>query len=64
VPENRLLWRIFETKREKVVRGWRKQHNEELRIFYTSPNIIREIKSRVMRLERRVAFWTTVTWRI
>jgi hypothetical protein len=44
--ENRVLRRIFGTKREKVAGGWRRLHNEELRKFHTSFNIIRAIKSR------------------
>jgi len=33
----------------KVAGGWRRLHNEELHEFYASPNIIRVIKSRMMR---------------
>jgi hypothetical protein len=39
VSENRVL-RIFGPKREKLVRGWRRLHNEDLHSSYTSPNII------------------------
>jgi hypothetical protein len=49
VFENRVLRRIFGTKREKVTGGWRKLHNEELHNLYYSPSIIRMIKSRRMR---------------
>jgi hypothetical protein len=49
VPENRVLRRIFGPKREEVVGGWRRLHNEELHNLYASPNIIRVIKSRRMR---------------
>jgi hypothetical protein len=42
-PENRVLRRIFEPKREEVAGGWRRLHNEELHNLYTSPNIIRVI---------------------
>jgi hypothetical protein len=42
-----VLRRIFVLIREKVARGWRRPHNEELRSFYASPNI-RRIKSRKM----------------
>jgi hypothetical protein len=38
-----------------VTGGWRKLHNEELRDLYSSPSIIRKIKSRKMRLARHVA---------
>jgi hypothetical protein len=41
VFENRVLRRIFGPKREKVVGGWRRLHNEELHNLYISPNIIR-----------------------
>jgi hypothetical protein len=49
VFENRVLRRIFGPKRDEVTGGWRKLHNEELRDLYTSPSIIRIIKSRRMR---------------
>jgi hypothetical protein len=49
VFQNRLLRRIFGPKRDGVMRGWRKLHNEELHNLYSSPSIIRIIKSRRMR---------------
>jgi hypothetical protein len=38
--ENRVLRRIFGTKRDEITGKWRKLHNEELHILYSSPNII------------------------
>jgi hypothetical protein len=49
VFENRMLRGIFGPKRDKVIGGRRKLHNEELHNLYCSPNIIRIIKSRRMR---------------
>jgi len=46
--ENMLLKRIFGLKRNKVTREWRKLHKEELNYLYSSPNIVRVIKSRRM----------------
>jgi hypothetical protein len=47
--ENRVLRRIFGPKRDEVTGEWRKLHNEELCDLYSSPSIIRIIKSRRMR---------------
>jgi hypothetical protein len=44
--ENRMLRRIFGPKRDRVMGGWRKLHNEELHNLYSSP-IIRIIKLRM-----------------
>jgi hypothetical protein len=49
VFENRLLRRIYGPKRDGVTAGWRKLHSEELHNLYSSPSIIRIIKSRRMR---------------
>jgi hypothetical protein len=49
VFENRVLRRIFGPKRDDVMGGWRKLHNEEQRELYSSPSIIRIIQSRRMR---------------
>jgi hypothetical protein len=49
VFENTVLRRISGPRREDVTGEWRKLHNEELHILYSSPNIIRQINSRRMR---------------
>jgi hypothetical protein len=55
VFEDRVQKRIFGPKREEVVGDSRRLHNEELRNFYASPNIVRVIKSRKMRWAGHVA---------
>jgi hypothetical protein len=67
VFEKRVLRRIFGQKRDEVTGHWRELHNEELHKLYSSPDIIRMIKSRSMRwagyvarMERRgmhIAYW-------
>jgi hypothetical protein len=55
VFENKVLRRIFGPKRDEVT-GWsRKLHNQELRDLYSSPSIIRIMKSRRMRWAGHVA---------
>jgi hypothetical protein len=49
VFENRVLMRIYGPKRDQVVEGWRRLHNEELHDLYSSLSIIRMIKSKSMR---------------
>jgi hypothetical protein len=51
----RVLRRIFGPKRDEVTGEWRKLHNEELRDLYSSPSIIRIIRSRRMRWAGQVA---------
>ena len=53
--ENRVLRRIFGSKRDGVTGEWRKLHNEELNDLYCSPNIFRVITSRRMRWAGHVA---------
>jgi hypothetical protein len=55
VFENRVLRRIFGLKRDGVTGEWRRLHNEELNDIYSLPNIIRVIKSRIMRWAGHVA---------
>jgi hypothetical protein len=56
VFENRVLRGIFGPKREEVIGGWRKLHNEELHNLYCSPNIIGMMNSRRMRWAGHVAY--------
>jgi hypothetical protein len=55
VSENRVLRGIFGPKRDEVTGQWRKLHNTELHNLYSSPGIIRQIKSRRMRWAGHVA---------
>jgi hypothetical protein len=55
VFENRVLRRIFGPKRDGVKEEWRKLHSEELHNLYSSPDIIRQVKSRRMRWAGHVA---------
>jgi hypothetical protein len=54
VFENRVLRKIFGPKREEDG-SWKKLHNDELHRLYSSPNIVRVIKSRRMRWAGHVA---------
>jgi hypothetical protein len=55
VFENRVLRGIFGPKGDEVTGEWRKSHNGELRILYSSRDIVRQIKSRRMRWAWHVA---------
>jgi len=55
VFENMVLRTIFVPRREEVTGKWRRLHNEELNDLYSSPNIVRVIKSRRMRWTGHVA---------
>jgi hypothetical protein len=52
---DRIEDKIFGPKRDKGARGWRQLHNVELRDLYSSPSLIRIIKSRRMRWAGHVA---------
>jgi hypothetical protein len=53
--ENRVLGRIFGPNRDKITGSWTKLYNEELHNLYSSPNVIKMIKSRRMRWAGHVA---------
>ena len=52
---NRVLRKIFGPKRDEVTGEWSRLHNEELNDLYSSPNIVRMIKSRRMGWDGHVA---------
>ena len=49
VSENKVLRKIFGAKEDEITGEWRKLHNAELHALYSSPNIIRSLKSRQLR---------------
>jgi hypothetical protein len=55
LKKNSVLRRIFGPKRDDVTGEWRRLHNKELNDLYSSPNVIRVIKSRRMRWAGHVA---------
>jgi len=55
VFENMVLRRIFEPRKDEVTGECRRVHNEELNDLYSSPKIVRVIKSRRMRWAGHVA---------
>ncbi|KAJ4442267.1 hypothetical protein ANN_12133 [Periplaneta americana] len=55
VFENKVLRKMFGAKRDEVTGEWRKLHNAELHALYSSPDIIRNIKSRRLRWAGHVA---------
>jgi hypothetical protein len=70
VFENRVPRRIFGPKRDEVTGGWRKLHKEELHNLYSSPSIIRMIKSNWWECQKErdhwedqdVGGWTILKW--
>ena len=55
VFENRVLRRVFGPKRDEVTGEWRKLHNEKFSDLYSLPNVVRVVKSRIMRWAGHVA---------
>ena len=57
VFENRVLRKMFGSKKDEVTKDWMRPHNEELYNLYCSPNISRAIKPRKMRWAGYVELW-------
>jgi hypothetical protein len=55
VSDNRVFRKIFDPKRNQVVREWRKLHSEKHRDFFFSPSIVPVINSRIMKWSWHVA---------
>ena len=53
--ENKVLGKIFGAKRDEITGEWRKLYSAELHALYSSPNIIRDLKSRRLRWAGHVA---------
>ena len=53
--ENKVLRKIFGAKKDEITGEWRKLHNAELHSLYSSPNIIKSLKSRRLRWAGHVA---------
>ena len=47
--ENKVVRKIFGAKRDEITGEWRQLHNDEIHALYSSPNIIRKLKSRRLR---------------
>ncbi|KAJ4433819.1 hypothetical protein ANN_16131 [Periplaneta americana] len=55
VFENKMIRKIFGAKRDEVTGEWKKLHNAELYVLFSSPDIMRNIKSRRLRWAGHVA---------
>ena len=55
VFENKVLRKIFGAMKDEITGEWRKLHNAALHALYSSPNIIRSLKSRLLRWAGHVA---------
>ena len=53
--ENKVLRKIFGTKKDDITGELRKLHNSELHVLHFSPNIIRNLKSRRLRWAKHIA---------
>ena len=54
VFENKVLRKVFGAKKDEITGEWRKIYNAKLHALYSSPNIIRSLKSRRLRWAGRV----------
>jgi hypothetical protein len=61
VSENKVL-RILGPKRDEVTGEWRKLHNEEVNVLYSSPNTVGVIKSRMRWVEHVACTEKTLMW--
>ena len=59
VFENKVPRKLFWTRRDEITGEWRELHNTELHALYSSPNIIRYLKSRQLRWTGHVALWSS-----
>ena len=59
VFKNKVLRKIFGAKKDEIAGELRKLHNAELHAFYSSPNIIRSLKSRLLRWAGHTAVWSS-----
>ena len=55
VFENKVVTKIFGVKRDEITGEWRKLHNAKLHALYSSPSVIRNLKSRRLRWAGHVA---------
>ena len=64
--ENKVLRKIFGAKRDEIRGEWRKLYNADLHTLYSSPNIIRNLKSRRLRWAGHVAHMeqSRITYRV
>jgi len=60
--ENMMLRRIIGPRRDEVTEDWRRLHNEELNDLYSSPNVVRIIKWKIMRWAGHVARMVGSWW--
>ena len=60
VFENKVLRKIFGAKKDEITGEWRKLHNDELHALYSSPNIVRSLKTKSTKMGRTRSTYGTV----